>query len=107
MPCRATQDRRAMVESLIHWRREWQTTSVILPWEPHEQYEKAKDRTLEDKLPRSPGSQYATGDQQRNNSRKNEAMEPKQKQHPDVYVMGDGSKVLSCKEQYCIGTWKV
>ena len=34
-------------------------------------------------------------------------MEPKQKQHPDVYVMGDGSKVQSCKEQYCIGTWKV
>ena len=43
----------------------------------------------------------------RNNSRKNEEMEPKQKQHPVVDVTGDGSKVLCCKEQYCIGTWNV
>src|SRR5574337_1287504 len=48
-----------------------------------------------------------TGDQWRNNSRKNEKMEPKQKQHPVVDVTGDGSKVRCCKEQYCIGTWKV
>ena len=41
-----------------------------------------KDRTLKDKLPRLVGAQYATGDQWRNNSRKNEEMEPKQKQHP-------------------------
>ena len=53
------------------------------------------------------GAQYATGDQWRNNSRKNEEMEPKQKQHPVVDVTGDGSKVRSCKEQYCIGTWNV
>ena len=59
--------------------------------EPREQYEKAKDRTLKDELPRSVGAQYATGDQQRNNSRKNEEMEPKQKQHPAVDVTGDGS----------------
>ena len=51
-----------------------------------------KDRTLKDELPRSIGSQYATGDQWRNNSRKNEEMEPKQKQHPVVDVTGDGSK---------------
>ena len=88
-----------------HWRREWQTTSVFLPWEPHEQDEKAKDRTLKDELPRSVGAQYATGDQWRNNSRKNEEMEPKQKQYPVVDVIGDGRKVQSCKEQYCIGTW--
>ena len=54
---------------------------------------------------RSVGAQYATGDQRRNNSRKNEETEPKQKQHPVVDVTGDGSKVRCCKEQYCIGTW--
>ena len=53
------------------------------------------------------GAQYATGDQWSNNSRKNEELEPKQKQHPVVDVTGDGSKVRCCKEQYYIGTWKV
>ena len=52
-----------------------------------------QDRTLKDELPRSVAAQYATGDQRRNNSRKNEEMEPKQKQHPVVDVTGDGSKV--------------
>ena len=52
-----------------------------------------KDRTLKDELPRLVGAQYATGDQWRNNSRKNEEKEPKQKQHPVVDVTGDGSKV--------------
>ena len=66
-----------------------------------------KDRTLKDELPRSVGAQYATGDQWRNNSRKNEETEPKQKQHPVVDVTGDGSKVWCCKEQYCIETWNV
>ena len=51
-----------------------------------------KDRTLKDELPRSVGAPYATEDQWRNNSRKNEEMEPKQK-HPVVDVTGDGSKV--------------
>ena len=64
-----------------------------------------KGMTLKEELPRSVGAQYATGDQWRNNSRKNEEIEPKQKQHPVVDVTGDGSKVWSCKEQYCIGTW--
>ena len=64
-----------------------------------------KDRTLKDELPGSEGAQYATGDQWRNNSRKNEGMEPKQKQYPVVDVTGDGSQVLYCKEQYCIGNW--
>ena len=63
--------------------------------------------TLKEELPRSVGAQYATGDQWRNNSRKNEEREPKQKQHPVVDVTGDGSKVQCCKEQYCIGTWNV
>ena len=63
-----------------------------------------KDRTLKDELLRSVGAQYATGDQWRNNSRKNERMEPKQKQHPVVDVTDDESKVLCCKEQYFIGT---
>ena len=53
------------------------------------------------------GAQYATGDQWRNNSRKNEGMEPKQKQYPAVDVTGDRSKVWCCKEQYCIGTWNI
>ena len=66
-----------------------------------------KDMTLKDELPRSAGAQHATGDQWRNNSRKNEGMEPKQKQSPVVNVTGDGSKVQCCKEQYCIGTWNV
>ena len=65
------------------------------------------DRTLKEELTRSVGAQYTTGDQWRNNSRKNEEMEPKQKQHPVADVTGDGSKVQCCKEQYCIGTWNV
>ena len=66
-----------------------------------------KDRTLKEELPRAVGAQYATGDWWRNNSRKNEEMEPKQKQHPAVDVTGDRSKVRCCKEQYCIGTCNV
>ena len=63
------------------------------------------DRILKKKLPRSVGAQYATGDHWRNNSKKNEGMEPKQKQYLFVDVIGDRSKVRCCKEQYCIGTW--
>ena len=66
-----------------------------------------KDRTLKDELPRSVGAQYATGDEWRKNSRKNEETEPKQKQHPVVDVTGDRNKVQCYKEQYCIGTWNV
>ena len=53
-----------------------------------------KGRTLKDELPRLIGTQYATGDQWRNNSRKNKGMQPKQKQHPVVDVTGDGSPML-------------
>ena len=65
------------------------------------------DRILKEELPRSVGAQYATGDQWRNNSRKNEEIESKDKQHPVVDVTGDGSKVRCCKELYCIGSWYV
>ena len=58
-------------------------------------------------LPRLVGAQYATGDQWRNNSRKNEGMEPKQKHHPVVDGTDDRSKVQCYKQQYCIGTWNV
>ena len=74
---------------------------------PMNSMKRQKDRTLKDELPRLVGAQHATGDQWRNNSRKNEEMEPKQKQHPIVDVTGVGSKVRCCKEQYCIGTWNV
>ena len=96
-----------VLTKIVHWRREWQTTSVLLPWEPHEQYEKIKYRTLKGEIPRLVGAQYATGDQWRNSSRKNEETEPKQNQHPVVDVTGDRSKVWFCKEQYYIGTWNV
>ena len=66
-----------------------------------------KDRTPKDEFPRSVGAQYATGDQWRNKSRRNEETEPKQKQHPVLDVTGDGSKIRCYKEQYCIGTWNV
>ena len=60
---------------------------------PVNSMKRQKDRTLKDELPRSVGAQYATGDQWRNNSRKNEGMELKQKQHPVVDGTGDRSKV--------------
>ena len=65
------------------------------------------DRILKEELPRLVDAQYVTGDQWRNNSRKNEGMERKQKQYLVVDVTGDRSKVRCCTEQYCIGTWNV
>ena len=61
-----------------------------------------KDTTPKDELPRSVGVQYATEEEWRNNSRKNEEMEPKQKQHPVVDVTGDGSKVGYCKNNIAL-----
>ena len=63
--------------------------------------------TLKDELPLLVGAQYATGEEWRNNSRKNEEMMSKQKQYPVANVTGDGSKVHCCKELYCMGTWNV
>ena len=65
-----------------------------------------KVMTLTDELARLVGAQYTT-EEWRNNSRKNEEMEPKQKQHPVVDGTGDRSKVQCCKGHYCIGTWNV
>ena len=69
---------------------------------PMNSMKRQKDRTLKDELPRSIGALYATGDQWRNNSRKNEGIGPKQKQCPVVDVTGDGSKVQCCKKKYYI-----
>ena len=71
---------------------------------PMKSMKREKDRTLRYELPRSVNAQYSTGDEWRNNSRKNEGMEPKQRQYPVVDVTGDRSKIRCCKEQYCIGT---
>ena len=73
----------------------------IIQWIPGNSAEKFKH------IPRSVGAKYATGDQWRNNSRKNEWTEPKQTQHLVVDGTGVRSKVWCYKEQYCIGTWNV
>ena len=74
---------------------------------PMNSMKRQKDRTPKDETPRSVGAQYATGDQWSNNSRKNEGMHPKQKNHPVVDRTGDRNKIQCCEEQYCIGTWNV
>ena len=74
---------------------------------PMKSMKRQNDRILKEELPRLVGALYATGDQLRNNSRKNEGMEPKQALHPVVDVTGDRSKVRCCKKNCCIGTWNV
>ena len=74
---------------------------------PMNSMKRQNDRILKGEFPGLVGTQYATGDQWRNNSRKNEGMELEQKQYPVVDVTGDRSKVRCCKEQYYIGTWNV
>ena len=76
---------REVWQNVVHWRKEWQITSAFLPWEPHEQYEKQNDRILKEELPSSVGTQYATGDQWRNNSRKNAGME-KSKNNTQLWI---------------------
>ena len=97
MPCRATQDRQVMVESSD---KMWSTGEGN--GKPHQysclenpmnSMKRQKDMILEDELPKLVGAQYATGEEWRNNFRKNEETEPKQKQCPVVDVTGDGSKV--------------
>ena len=97
MPCGATQDGWVMVESSD---KMWSTgegngkpLQYSCPENPMNSMKRPKDRTLKDELLRSVGAQYATGDQGRNDSRKNKEMEPKQKQYPVMNVTGDGSKV--------------
>ena len=97
MPCRVTGNGWVMAESSD---KTWSTgegNGKTLQYSclenPMNCMKRRKDMTLEDKLPRLVGAQYATGEEWRNNSRKNEETEPKQKQHLVVDVMGDGSKV--------------
>ena len=108
---RATQDRQVMVENSDKMCSTGEGNGKPLHYSclenPMNSMKRKKDMTLKDELPRLVAAQYATGDQWRNNSRKNEEMEPKQKQHPVVDVTDDGSKVRCCKQQYCIGTWNV
>ena len=111
MPCRATGDGPVIVESSDKMWSTGEGNGKPLQYSclenPMNSMKRQKDRTLKDELPRSVGAQYATGDQWRNHSRKNEKTEPKQKQHPVVDMTGDRSKVQCCKEHYCIGTWNV
>ena len=109
-PCRGTQDGQFMVESSDKMWSTGEGNGKPLQYSclqnPRESRKRQKDKILKDELPRSVGVQYATGDQWRNNSRKNEGTEPNQKQ-PVVDGTGDRSKVRCCKEQYCIGPWDV
>ena len=111
MTCGATQDVWVMVK---RYDRMWSTgegNGKSLQYscleKPMNSMRRQNERILKQELPRLVGAQYATGDQWRNNSRKNERMEPKQKQYPVVDRTGDRNKAWCCKEQYCIGTWKV
>ena len=111
MPCRDTQNGWVMVESSDRLWFSGEGNGKPLQYSclenPMNSMKRQKDRTLKDELLRLVGAQNATGDQWRNNSRKNEETDPKQKQHPVVDVTGDRSKVWCYKEQYCIGTWNV
>ena len=97
MPCGATQDRREMVERSDRLWSTGERNDKPLRYScienPMNSMKRQNDRILKEELPRSVGAQYATGDQWRNNSRRNEGMEPKQKQNPVVDVTGDRSKV--------------
>ena len=97
MLCRATQEGQVMVESSDKMWSTGERNGKPLQYSclenPMNSMKRQKDITLKDELPRPVGAQCATGDQWRNSSRKNEGMEPKQKQHPAVDVTGDGSKV--------------
>ena len=111
MPCGATQDGRVTVERYDRMWSAGEGNGKPLQYSclenPMNSIKMQNERILKEELPRSVGAQYATGDQWRSNSRKNEGMEPKQKQYPSVGVTGDRGKVWCCKEQYCIGTWNV
>ena len=97
MLCRAAQDKLVMVESSDKMSSTGEGNGKPLQYSCLENtmnsMKRQKDRTLKEELPRSVGAQYGTGDQWRNNSRKNEETESKQKQHPVVDVTDDGSKV--------------
>ena len=96
MLCRVTQDGQVLVESSDKMWSTGEGNGKPLQYpcleNPMNSMKRQKDRTLKDELPRLVGAQYATGDKWTNNSIKNEEMEPKQKQHPVVDVIGDRSK---------------
>ena len=100
MQCRDTQDRWVMLKSSDKMLSTGEENGKPLQYSCLEilmnSMKRQNDRTLKEELPRSVGAQYVTGDQWRNNSRKNEEMEPKQKQYPVVDVTGDRSKVQCC-----------
>ena len=97
MPCGATQDRRLTVERSDRMWSPGEGNGKPLQYSclenPMNSTKRQNDGILKEKLPRLVGAQYATGDQWRNNSRKNEGMEPKQNQYPVADVTGDRSKV--------------
>ena len=111
MPCRATQDGWVMVVSSDKTWSTGERNGKPLQYSCLENLmnsvKRQKDMTLKFELPRLVGAQYVTGEEWRNNSRKNEKTEPKCKRSPVVDVTGDGSQVWCCKEQYCIGNWNV
>ena len=96
MPCRATQYKQVMVESSDKTQFTGEGNGKPLHYScfenPMNSMKRQNDRILKEELPSSVGAQYATGDQWRNNSRKNEGMEPKQKQYPAVDVTGDKAR---------------
>ena len=96
MPCRATQDGWVMVECSDKMLSTGEGNDKPLQYSclenPMNSMKRQKGRTLKDELLKSIGPQYAIGDQWTNNSRQNEEMEPKQKQHPVLDMTGDGSK---------------
>ena len=97
MLCRVTQDVQVMVESSDKMWSTGEGTGKLLQYScfknPMNSMKRQKDMTLKAEFPRSVGAQYATGEERRNNTRKNEEMEPKRKQCPVVDVTGDGSIV--------------
>ena len=102
VPCRATQDGLVMVESSD---KMWSTGEgngkpVFCLENPMNSMKNQKDRTLKDELPRSVGALYATGDEWRNNLRKNDTQ-------LWMWLLMEANSDRCCQEQYCIGTWNV
>ena len=97
MLCGATKDRQVMVERSDRMWFTGEENGKLLQYSclenPMNSMKRQNDRILKEELPQSVGAQYATGDQWRNNSRKNEGMETKQKQYLVVDMTGDRSKV--------------
>ena len=93
-------------QNVVHWRKEWQTTSVFLPWNPMNSMKTQNDRILKEELPRSVSVQYATGDQWRNNSRKNEEREPKRKQQTPILWPPDAKNWLIWKDPDVGKDWR-